>query len=105
MRRAHELKATGIEFGEAMKMAWAEAREAKAIALNSHPKSQPTGTRAALRRYGVDVDRAAELAARAVATVKRVASEAIRRTAEPVALPRYDGAIDARKGEDGVYRF
>ncbi|MCC3246170.1 hypothetical protein LG047_12705 [Methylocystis sp. WRRC1] len=103
MRRAHELRAGGMEFGAAISEAWREAKAAKAVATVA-VKAQPSGARAALRRYGVDVDRAADLAARAVTAVKRAAREAIRRTAAPAALPHYGGAIDARKGADGVYR-
>ncbi|MCC3246723.1 hypothetical protein LG047_15590 [Methylocystis sp. WRRC1] len=103
-KRAHELKKNGLQWGDAMRAAWAEAREAN-VPATIYAKAQPSGARAALRRYGVDMDMAADLAAKAVEAVKRVASEAVRRAATPAALPHFDGAIDARKGADGVYRF
>jgi DNA-binding IclR family transcriptional regulator len=101
MREANRLAREGMPRGEAMRAAWAAA---KAAPLYAYPRQQQGGLKAALKRYGVDADTLAALAARAQETVKAmVAAMAVERPA--LLQPPAGKALDLKQGEDGVYRL
>lgn len=120
MRAAHRIRRErGIALGDAMRIAWAEARTGGALvaqqaAIDSNPAQQPGGLAAGLRRYGVSsaVAAAAErLADRAAEAVERAARAAAQTVAgmiasrQQAALPRTEGseALTLTRRADGSF--
>ena len=101
MRESNRLTRLGMPRAEAMRAAWASAKAGPFILDPQPPFQQPSGLRASLKRYGIDADRIALRAQEAVRAI--VAAIADRPALLP---PPVDaGAIDLKRGTDGVYRI
>jgi hypothetical protein len=108
-RHAHQLRRDGMAWSDAMREAWAAARQAAKAPEPAYAKAQPTGFRAALQRYGVNVERieaaAARISAHAARAMRALAAEAtLRLTASTELQLPAPHVIDLRKAADGTWK-